>query len=96
MDVLDNKYQVEQLLGQGGMGAVYRATYLGTKRTVAVKVIIRNSRLTINSWRDSDVRQKLPVACVILTWLTLTLSESRKNNFASISQCRATRFSPSC
>ena len=39
MDVLENKYQIEQLLGQGGMGAVYRATHLGTKRTVAVKLI---------------------------------------------------------
>jgi serine/threonine protein kinase len=39
VDVLDNKYQIEQLLGQGGMGAVYRATHLGTKRTVAVKLI---------------------------------------------------------
>lgn len=39
MELLDGKYQIDQLLGQGGMGAVYRATHLGTKRTVAIKVI---------------------------------------------------------
>jgi tRNA A-37 threonylcarbamoyl transferase component Bud32 len=37
--VLDGKYWVDALLGQGGMGAVYRATHLGTTRTVAVKII---------------------------------------------------------
>lgn len=36
---LDSKYQLDKLLGQGGMGAVYLATHLGTKRPVALKVI---------------------------------------------------------
>jgi serine/threonine protein kinase len=38
-EVLDGKYRVEKLLGEGGMGAVYLATHLGTERPVAVKVI---------------------------------------------------------
>src|SRR5438045_7692762 len=37
--VLDEKYRIERKLGQGGMGAVYLATHLGTQRAVAVKVI---------------------------------------------------------
>lgn len=32
---LDNKYQIEQLLGKGGMGAVYRATHLVTDFGIA-------------------------------------------------------------
>src|SRR3569832_2053030 len=38
--VLDEKYRIDRLLGQGGMGAVYLATHLGTERSVAVKVIM--------------------------------------------------------
>ncbi len=37
--VIDEKYQIKSLLGQGGMGAVYLALHLGTTRLVAVKVI---------------------------------------------------------
>ena len=37
---LDAKYLIEKRLGQGGMGAVYKATHLGTGRPVAVKVIM--------------------------------------------------------
>ena len=38
-EVLDSKYRIERQLGEGGMGAVYFATHLGTERPVAVKVI---------------------------------------------------------
>jgi serine/threonine protein kinase len=38
-EVLDEKYHIEKLLGQGGMGAVYLATHLGTDRPVALKII---------------------------------------------------------
>ena len=37
--VLDDKYRLERKLGQGGMGAVYLATHLGTERYVALKLI---------------------------------------------------------
>src|SRR2546423_1946340 len=37
--VLDGKYQLDKRVGQGGMGAVYLATHIGTKRPVALKVI---------------------------------------------------------
>src|SRR5688572_32299064 len=37
--VLDDKYRLERLLGQGGMGAVFLATHLGTARYVALKLI---------------------------------------------------------
>ena len=36
---LDEKYHLQRLLGQGGKGAVYLSTHLGTGRYVAVKLI---------------------------------------------------------
>jgi serine/threonine-protein kinase len=37
--LLNNRYQVEQKIGEGGFGAVYRAKQTGMGRTVALKVL---------------------------------------------------------
>lgn len=38
--VLDGKYRIGHIIGQGGMGAVYQARHVGTERPVAVKVLL--------------------------------------------------------
>jgi eukaryotic-like serine/threonine-protein kinase len=37
---IDNKYRLEQLIGHGGMGAVYEATDLRLSRRVAIKIML--------------------------------------------------------
>jgi len=37
--VIGGKYEIDQVLGSDGVGTVYRATHLWTKREVAVKVL---------------------------------------------------------
>lgn len=38
-EVLDNRYQIVQVLGQGGMGTVFKATNLSLNKPVAVKAL---------------------------------------------------------
>ena len=39
-EVLDGKYEILRLIGEGGMGAVYEAEHRGMGRRVAVKIIL--------------------------------------------------------
>jgi serine/threonine protein kinase len=61
--VLDDKYSLEQLLGQGGMGAVYLATHLGTERYVALKLIspqfMRNNEFVERFKREARAAGRL-------------------------------------
>jgi serine/threonine-protein kinase len=50
--VVDGKYRIEQLLGRGGMGAVYRARDMRLDRLVALKVV-RQELL-----EDADARRR--------------------------------------
>src|SRR5688572_14978533 len=62
-EVLDEKYRLEHLLGQGGMGAVYLATHLGTERYVALKLIspqfMRNNEFVERFKREARAAGRL-------------------------------------
>ena len=51
--ILGGRYLIEEVIGRGGMGAVYRAVDERLGRHVAVKVI------TLSGANDSEVRDRL-------------------------------------
>lgn len=51
---LDSRYQLEEVLGEGGFGCVYRATQLETSRTVAIKERIFHRAPDLKQWELFD------------------------------------------
>jgi hypothetical protein len=45
-EIIDGRYRVERLLGEGGMGRVYHVTRLADARPFALKVMARTARET--------------------------------------------------
>ena len=39
--IVDRRYRINELIGSGGMGSVYRATHLEMNREIALKVLGR-------------------------------------------------------
>ncbi|HEV2705379.1 MAG TPA: serine/threonine-protein kinase [Pyrinomonadaceae bacterium] len=58
--VLDDKYQLDERLGEGGMGTVYRATHLLIDRPVAVKVL--NAKLVTDGAAKERFRREARAA----------------------------------
>lgn len=62
-DIIDNRYEIIAPLGEGGMGAVFRAQELGLERLIALKVL---QPLLIS---DDEVRQRFQQEGKILSSL---------------------------
>src|ERR1700738_381786 len=55
--VVDGKYRIESLIGEGGMGKVFRATHIELNRAFALK-FMRFDQTDINSNRMSRFRRE--------------------------------------
>src|SRR6202048_1878063 len=58
--VFDDKYRLDERLGGGGMGNVYRATHLLIERAVAVKVL--SQRFVGDETAQKSFRREAPAA----------------------------------
>jgi serine/threonine protein kinase len=60
----EGKYRIEQKLGDGGMGVVYRATHLMLERPVAIKLLlsnlVRDKKSTERFKREARIAGRIP------------------------------------
>ena len=65
-EVISGRYQLDEVIGHGGMGLVYRAQDLRLKRTVALKMLPRE--LT----DDPNLRRRLAQDATVLDAAVMT------------------------
>jgi serine/threonine protein kinase len=65
--VFDNKYRLDERLGGGGMGTVYRATHLLIDRQVAIKVLSQRFVGDETAQQRFAAKRAPPDACSIPT-----------------------------
>jgi serine/threonine protein kinase len=62
--IFEGKYRIEQKLGDGGMGVVYRATHLMLERPVAIKLLlsnlVRDKKSTERFKREARIAGRIP------------------------------------
>lgn len=54
--VIDGRYRIEDILGQGGMATVFRATHLLLDQTVAIKVVLPQMQL-VSTFEERFLRE---------------------------------------
>ena len=74
-DTIANKYLVERLIGEGGMGAVFSARHLQLEQLVAIKFLLTrepNDAATQRFRREARAAASMCVAC--LTWVSFKMA----------------------
>ena len=80
-EIIANNIRIENALGRGGMGTVYRATHLGLDRVVAVKIINKevaaNTDITQRFAREARLMAKLRHPRAAMIYDSGTLPDGR-------------------